>query len=95
MSLINELVTKRFNSINLPRNVNQTIKNLIGPISNIYNIRTIHKLNFRLILQDNKYKCRMINSHFQKNLFNYDCYIKSFLRVYADGLFISVYFFRL
>jgi len=87
---MNEIVTKRFNIINLPNNLNQNIRKLIGPISNLYNVRTVHKLNFRIFLQDKHYKCRIVNSHFQKNIFNYDGYLKSFLRVYSDGLFISV-----
>ena len=92
MSLINELVTKRFNLVNLPKGVNQNIKRLIGPVSNFYNVKTVHKLNFRILLNDKKYQCRILNTHFQENVFNYDCYVKSFLRLYTDGIFISVIF---
>lgn len=93
MSIINELANKRFNLYNLPKNVKDNLRKLIGPVTNFYNIKTVHKLNFRIFLNNKNFSYRILNSHFQQNIFNHDIYIKSFLRVYSDGIFISVKFF--
>jgi hypothetical protein len=91
MNVISQLGNKRFNNINLPTNLRENIKKLIGPITNLQNVKTIHKQNFRIFLEEKNFKYRILNSHFQKNTFHYDLLLKSFFRVYSDGIFISVY----
>lgn len=96
MSIISQLSNKRFNNINLPSKLRSSIKKLIGPITNLQNIKTIHKQNFRLILDEKNNKnfnYRILNTHFQKNNFHYDILLKAFFRTYSDGIFISVNLF--
>jgi hypothetical protein len=93
MNVISQLGNKRFNNINLPTKLRASIKKLIGPITNLQNVKTIHKQNFRLFLEEKNFRYRILNSHFQKNTFHFDMFLKAFLRVYSDGIFISVYLY--
>ena len=93
MSIVNQIINKRFNSLNLPKNLRESLKKVIGPLSNFYNVKTVHKLNYRIFLKEKHYNYRIVNTHSQKNIFNFDDYIKSFFRVYSDGIFMSVIFY--
>jgi len=95
MNVISQLGNKKFNNINLPSRLRSNIKKLIGPITNLQNVKTIHKQNFRLFIDEKNFKYRILNTHFQKKSFHYDLLLKAFLRVYSDGIFTSVYILKL